>query len=730
MRIPWGTPTVSDAAKLGAVRAITQQSAWVSLGACMYELLLQPLITENFINLDAWSETDSGTNVNLSDGEVSMNGIGDYTANGLSYTAGVTTAHGCFEVKIKSATGAACAYFGLNSSNTLAITYTTPNWRTGTSLFLYIHRGNTPFTMGASPYTADVWYTMRIYIYQGPDGNLNTVRMTIQGGTEFPSETILEVWKTATLAATIYPQLMRYTNNASNLTIWKEFRWYSGYATDGPTLTYVADAGAGKTFGGFVPTNLAAVGSWATTNVLFKYSYDDGVADYNASWLTLAQLNDETALTTSKRYIRLQIQVNSDGATQQYAGEINADDATSMPAGGGYPAENDVRDGTTFGASSEYEGNLALPAEANVVPGVGYGSEGTEFEGSADLPALSSVDPLDTLLGDAGTMDVPDLANILPADTLRGVPGTSDKLYSAAEEAARNTVPTLSLIPTPATGGPDAWQQLGVERVGTLNLDAAKLTFEAGRNDNLAPERVEIDFPYKNLGEDKIGTLQGGEAQPDPSEWDGELSLGSNPGEIIVPIKGADGVRTYVFWRKREDGEEWSDPDINFSVVGEGTVTITGLDLGYTWEVDILSYSGGIYGRSPGPKSITLEAESSAATDNINTAKKAMKQSAVYWPRTGTDEFGKPSYGDATEIDCRWDEVQEEFIAPDGTRQLSMAKLIVDRDLKVGGVLYLGGIADLTDVDDPKSNEGAWEIRGVKKTPSFKGTKFLREVYL
>ncbi len=43
----------------------------------------------------------------------------------------------------------------------------------------------------------------------------------------------------------------------------------------------------------------------------------------------------------------------------------------------------------------------------------------------------------------------------------------TDKLYSAAEEAARNTVPTLSLIPSEGNGGPAPWLQLGVSREGT-----------------------------------------------------------------------------------------------------------------------------------------------------------------------------------------------------------------------------------------------------------------------
>jgi hypothetical protein len=119
-----------------------------------------------------------------------------------------------------------------------------------------------------------------------------------------------------------------------------------------------------------------------------------------------------------------------------------------------------------------------------------------------------------------------------------------------------------------------------------------------------------------------------------------------------------------------------------------------------------------------------------AATDNITTATKVMKQKAVYWAPSGVDEFGKPEYDTPEEIDCRWEDKQEEFITPNGEREISHAKLIVDRDLLKKGVMWLGELDDVTDEDNPKNNDGAWEIRAFMKTPNFKGTAFLREVYL
>jgi len=61
---------------------------------------------------------------------------------------------------------------------------------------------------------------------------------------------------------------------------------------------------------------------------------------------------------------------------------------------------------------------------------------------------------------------------------------------------------------------------------------------------------------------------------------------------------------------------------------------------------------------------------------------------------------------------------------------MSEARLIVDRDLVIQSVIMLGTLSDVDDEDDPKENDGAYEIRAFLKTPNFKGNKFLREVYL
>jgi hypothetical protein len=106
------------------------------------------------------------------------------------------------------------------------------------------------------------------------------------------------------------------------------------------------------------------------------------------------------------------------------------------------------------------------------------------------------------------------------------------------------------------------------------------------------------------------------------------------------------------------------------------------------------------------------------------------KQTAVYWAPIGYDNTGHPEWDDPIEIDCRWEDVTEEFIDPTGTRFFSTAKVYVDQDVELGGVLMLGELDDLESGSDPKANEGAWEIKRFEKLPNLRNTENLRTALL
>lgn len=116
---------------------------------------------------------------------------------------------------------------------------------------------------------------------------------------------------------------------------------------------------------------------------------------------------------------------------------------------------------------------------------------------------------------------------------------------------------------------------------------------------------------------------------------------------------------------------------------------------------------------------------------------RANKQSAVYFALGGTesggtnyDDHGNLQWAAPVQIKCRWTDKNEIFISAQGDERVSHAMVLVDRDLAVGGVLMLGTLTDVTDLNDPKQNDNAWEIQAFHKIPDFKAKKFLRKVFL
>ena len=109
---------------------------------------------------------------------------------------------------------------------------------------------------------------------------------------------------------------------------------------------------------------------------------------------------------------------------------------------------------------------------------------------------------------------------------------------------------------------------------------------------------------------------------------------------------------------------------------------------------------------------------------------KMLKQKAVWWASTGFGNYGQPTVSTPVEIDVRWEDVGEEFLDKDGTIQLSRARVYVDRDVEIGGLLMLGELDSGVDEATPKNNDGVWEIRRFEKLPTLKATQFLRTCYL
>lgn len=108
---------------------------------------------------------------------------------------------------------------------------------------------------------------------------------------------------------------------------------------------------------------------------------------------------------------------------------------------------------------------------------------------------------------------------------------------------------------------------------------------------------------------------------------------------------------------------------------------------------------------------------------------KMLRQFAVYWPITGADSRGKPTWGPPIELPCRWEDTQDTFQDSKLERLRSEAVVYLTYDVEQGGVLMLGELTSSID-SDPKANPNAWEISKVEKVPSLQVNETLRVAYL
>lgn len=109
---------------------------------------------------------------------------------------------------------------------------------------------------------------------------------------------------------------------------------------------------------------------------------------------------------------------------------------------------------------------------------------------------------------------------------------------------------------------------------------------------------------------------------------------------------------------------------------------------------------------------------------------KILKDYAVYWPPLGLDENGRFATGTAVEIRCRWEENCLEFLDGHGQISVSKSKIFSGIDLAFGGMIWHGRLANVVSATVPTNNPGALEIRGWKKIPNRKNTRFLRIAFL
>jgi hypothetical protein len=106
------------------------------------------------------------------------------------------------------------------------------------------------------------------------------------------------------------------------------------------------------------------------------------------------------------------------------------------------------------------------------------------------------------------------------------------------------------------------------------------------------------------------------------------------------------------------------------------------------------------------------------------------KDDAVYWAPVGIDDSSNPTWAAPIDLKVRWEDSDQVIQTAKGEQVTSSAMVFVGQDVKLGGVLWQGTVAALTDSANPFNNEGAGEILKFDKVPTFKGDDFERVAYL
>ena len=112
------------------------------------------------------------------------------------------------------------------------------------------------------------------------------------------------------------------------------------------------------------------------------------------------------------------------------------------------------------------------------------------------------------------------------------------------------------------------------------------------------------------------------------------------------------------------------------------------------------------------------------------------KQVCMYWGAPTPDGFGNNTFDDAVEVDCRWDDTQQKFVAPSKEELVSRSVVYPELVFEVGGYAWLGTRGELEAAGYSVSSNpitevaGAREVRGFDKIPNLRNTETLHIAYL
>ena len=105
-------------------------------------------------------------------------------------------------------------------------------------------------------------------------------------------------------------------------------------------------------------------------------------------------------------------------------------------------------------------------------------------------------------------------------------------------------------------------------------------------------------------------------------------------------------------------------------------------------------------------------------------------QTAVLWSAAGIGDYGQPTISNPTEIRVRWNDVQSEALDPQGNTITVDASAIVNRDVSIGSILWLGTLTNWVGTGSNDQNGKLMQVKTFNSTPDLKNRVARREVGL
>ncbi len=100
-------------------------------------------------------------------------------------------------------------------------------------------------------------------------------------------------------------------------------------------------------------------------------------------------------------------------------------------------------------------------------------------------------------------------------------------------------------------------------------------------------------------------------------------------------------------------------------------------------------------------------------------------QKAVLWEASGTDDYGEVTLDAAAEVTVRWTERQREGVDSQGNTIAIDASAVVDQQIAVGSIMWLGELVDL-----PAIPTNLKQVVNYGSVPDVKGREFWRTVLM